>query len=270
MKKLNIKEGLNFINSFNVSLYKTKIILLNNFYYLFYPTKISNNNYGITKNTDGYLIVDPEALLSGSNIYDLYPFREKIIGLNNCYKFFTFTHNNYDLYNKKELLEVGCSYKQNKYMKKSLNIIKNFIMEYNNIDIFNLNLIEIIKDFYKDCLTIENLNNIKNKINYLRKKELSKEEKKVLKNFFYDLYQFNLRESSRSIIKVLNNKISNENKEIGLLKSKMYFVKSSLIESIIKKILSERNLKVELSKEFDNLKNKYTKILNQKIKNNNL
>ena len=268
MKKLNFKETFNFITLLNKSLYKNKLILLNNFYYLFYPTKIFNNNYGVIKNDSGYLIIDPEAVLSGDKIFENYPFKSKEAGYNNSFYFLTNVKNNYDLYDKKELLESGIYYKNNKYLKKTLDIMKIYMNEFDKIDKFNLNIIEILQKFFRSCILKENLKDIKNKLAYLKKSDLSKDNKRIIENFLVDEYQKNLKESSRSIIKTLNNNISVKNKEIGLLKSNMYYIKSYFIELAIQNLFQDKDTKIIILKKINDLKNKYTKLLNQKIKKN--
>ena len=268
LKKLNFKETFNFISLLNKSIYKNKLILLNNFYYLFYPTKIFNNNYGISKNENGYLIVDPEAKLSGDKIYENYPFKSKEEGFNNSFYFFTHVKNNYDLYDKNELLEFGVSYQNNKYLKQTLDIMKIYMNEFDKIDKFNLSIIDILQKFFRKCILKENLRELKKKLSYFKKTNLSKNEKRIIENFLIDEYQKNLKESSKSILKSLNNNISIKNKEIGLLKSNIYYIKSHFIQLTIENIFYDKNTKIDILKKLKNFKNKYTKLLNQKIKKN--
>ena len=238
------------------------------FYYLFYPTKIFNNNYGISKNENGYLIVDPEAKLSGDKIYENYPFKSKEEGFNNSFYFFTHVKNNYDLYDKNELLEFGVSYQNNKYLKQTLDIMKIYMNEFDKIDKFNLSIIDILQKFFRKCILKENLRELKKKLSYFKKTNLSKNEKRIIENFLIDEYQKNLKESSKSILKSLNNNISIKNKEIGLLKSNIYYIKSHFIQLTIENIFYDKNTKIDILKKLKNFKNKYTKLLNQKIKKN--
>ena len=112
------------------------------------------------------------------------------------------------------------------------------------------------------------MKDIKNKLAYLKKSDLSKDNKRIIENFLVDEYQKNLKESSRSIIKTLNNNISVKNKEIGLLKSNMYYIKSYFIELAIQNLFQDKDTKIIILKKINDLKNKYTKLLNQKIKKN--
>lgn len=268
LKKLNFKNGFSFVSFLNKSIYKNKLILLNNFYYLFYPTKIYDNNYGILKDENGYLIIDPEAKISGDKIYEDFPFRSNVEGSKNTFKFFTNVKNNYDLYDKKELLETGIFYSNNKYLKKTFDFMKIYMNEFNKIDMFNLNIIEILQLFFRNCTLKENLNDILKKVYYFKKTSLTKNEKKIIENFIINEYQKNIKESSKSILRSLNNNISIKNKEIGLLKSNIYYIRSHFIESMIKNLFYDKNIKIDLLKKIKNNKNKYTKLLNEKIKKN--
>lgn len=140
--------------------------------------------------------------------------------------------------------------------------------EFDKIDKFNLNIIEILQTFFRNCITKENIKFIKKKIVYLKKSSLSKNEKTMIETFLIDEYHKNLKESSKAILKSLNDNISNKNKEIGLLKSNMYYLKSNFIKLIIENLFYDKDIKIELLKKIKNLKNKYTKLLNEKIKKN--
>ena len=48
----------------------------------------------------------------------------------------------------------------------------------------------------------------------------------------------------------------------------MYYLKSNFIQIIIENLFYDKDLKIELLKKIKNLKNKYTKLLNENIKKN--
>ena len=51
----------------------------------------------------------------------------------------------------------------NKYLKKTIDIMKIYMNEFDKIDQFNLNIIEILQIFFRNCITKENIKFIKKK-----------------------------------------------------------------------------------------------------------
>ena len=104
-----------------------KKILLNNFYDLFLPTSIDNNMYGVLKNSEKNVYeIDPKASLIGNKIIENYPLFNKEENMLN----FIINFKQYDLYNKKEKLEIGTFYYNNKYFSNAQNIYKNYLNQH--------------------------------------------------------------------------------------------------------------------------------------------
>jgi hypothetical protein len=74
-KDLNFTAGFNYIERLNISLLNFKKILLNNFYELFLPSSIINNNYGMILNKDGFYIPDGSLLSNNDDIVKNFPFK---------------------------------------------------------------------------------------------------------------------------------------------------------------------------------------------------
>mgnify|MGYP005991192689 CR=1 FL=1 len=260
--KLNFTDTFKYINDLSSSIFIMKKILLNNFYDLFLPTSIDNNMYGVLKNSETNVYeIDPKASLIGNKIIENYPLFNKEENMLN----FIINFKQYDLYNKKEKLEIGIFYYNNKYFSNAQNIYKNYLNQYSIIDKNNLIIINYIKKYFEKCIIIEQIQLIKNKYRYLKKDDLNSEEKSILENILFDFFKDNLNKSLDGILNSLEHKKFSYKKEIEILKSKMYYNIAKNTFEIIENILTNIDLKNTLIRKCSILEENYYKKINKKI-----
>lgn len=288
---LNIKDAFDYTISLNTSLYKFKLILLNNFYQLFIPSKIVKNNYGMEKDSNNCYIPESNSIFLNSDeyIYDNYPF-------NNCknddiyydINDFTITPNlnNYifnvkernDIYNMNDILEFG-GYSFNKdIMKistKKMNEYYYLLQKNNNFSLFIIS--KLIDNFIvKENIPYELLKDIESEENKMTMM-LVNEDKDKLKKYLLYKFNYNIEKSTNYYIKLLDirNKIKNSKKmnvnnlynieETYKLCFKIYYIKASCIISITEKILIDIKLKNIILAEYFKIKKSYEKIISKYI-----
>jgi hypothetical protein len=194
---LNIEYALNYVTSLKKSLFIFKKILLNNFYNLFLPSKISKNSYGMKKYEFNCFIPESNFLNNNSDIYNKYPFTKFDIkhNHNRISNFISIITNKYDIYEKGDILEFGGNAFQKNIMDNSFK----FLIEYYKIceksNKFTLFIIDKIINYFIENKNIPyellNLESIENKINnFSNNLSQSFIEKNLLSNFDYSYEKF--------------------------------------------------------------------------------
>ena len=292
LQHLNFKKANKFIENLTNSTYKFKLILLNNMMNLFLPNNVSNNFYGLDLMNQGYYVLKSSSFLN-DHILEKYPlfrnhYREELLS-----HFIIQTKNKHDYYDKREILELGTYYCHNKYIHSGLTIFSKYFDKFQHVIQMNMILINYLKKYFEKCTLIENLKTIMNNYSYIISKNLDSDQKKYLETILYQYFKENLEKSSNAIIKLmkhrklnhdrknknknsLNNKhqiqnnnsntLSNEQKEMELLKSKLYYVHSHIIFKVIEYILVNIDLKNKLIQKCSTLEKDFTKIIRQKSK----
>ena len=297
LQHLNFKKANKFIENLTNSTYKFKLILLNNMMNLFLPNNVSNNFYGLDLMSQGYYVLKSSSFLN-DHILEKYPLfrnrhREELLS-----HFIIQTKNKHDYYDKREILELGTYYCHNKYIHNGLTIFSKYFDKFQHVIQMNMILISYLKKYFEKCTIIENLKIIMNNYSYITSKTLDADQKKYLETILYQYFKENLEKSSKAIIKIMmhkklnhdgknknkNNKnknninkkyqkqnnnsniLSNEQKEMELLKSKLYYVQAHIIFKVIEYILVNIDIKNKLIQKCSMLEKDFTKIIRQKLK----
>jgi hypothetical protein len=194
---LNIEYALNYIILLKKSLSIFKKILLNNFYNLFLPNKISKNSYGMKKYEFNCFIPESNFLSNDKDIYEQYPLNKfDIDNVNDKLSIFISSiSNKYDIYEKGDILEFG----GNAFQKNIIDNSFKFLIEYYKMceknNKFTLFIIDKIINYFIENKNLPyellNLELIENKINNFSN-NLSQNfiEKNLLSNFDYSYEKF--------------------------------------------------------------------------------
>jgi len=256
----NIKNTLDFISLLSKSLYKFKLILLNNFYHFFIPSKTFDNNYGIKKNKNNLLIPESAFLASNKDIFENYPFNindDRIIlriddGKNptKLLKFILNISKKNDLYDKNEFLYFGGYFLNENILKNSISILAAIInssfIEHNEIF---LELIKIIEYNYLERkeFQIELINTIINNLSKIIKIPKIKIDNIDKTKTIIQMFSINYENSIVNLIDLINlnkkkninnndeNKINKNNKKKDTLKllSRLYMFRAMSIFYIV-------------------------------------
>ena len=206
--QLNIASGFKYIEKLNISLLNFKKILLNNFYELFLPSSIINNNYGMILNKDGCYVPANSFIASNDDISNNFPFQLAISHVNILNKislvdFMFLNKSNTDIYDDK-LLELGGFSYNNIITRNAISILNDFFdidKRKNNLNIF---LLELLERFFKEnsCnVLITNLEAIINEpTNVKKEKDIEEYYKKCLfssATYFIEVMKIDKKNSSK-------------------------------------------------------------------------
>lgn len=293
-KDLNIEAGFDFIKKLNESLLNFKLILLNNFYELFEPSKISSNYYGMYKNKNGFFVPESKLLVENEVLNKMYPFRKiddsvkdnlKIIDDKDSQKlianFILFKQKDKDLYDVERNLDLGVFTYNDIITSRTLNIYYSFFENYEKIINFDLFIIDLLMKNFKERMPIECINQslaiIKPNINTLNRTYLDNQKngyRSIVKNSFVKLYNESMRKSAvytSKYLKVESNLVTSgkksleKEKETYSLIASMYYIRSEFINHWIQNIKDNR-LKNQLTEEFNKIKKNINKLLSKKAK----
>jgi hypothetical protein len=293
-KDLNIEGGFDFIKKLNESLLNFKLILLNNFYELFQPSKISSNYYGMYKNKNGFFVPESRLLVEIEVLNKIYPFRRiddsvkdnlKIIEDKESQKlianFILFKQKDKDLYDVERYLDLGVFTYNDIITSRTLNIYYSFFENYEKIINFDLFIIDLLIKNFKERMPIEcinqSLDTIKPNISTLNRTFLDNQKntyRSIVKNSFVKLYNESMRKSAvytSKYLKVESNLITSgkksleKEKETYSLIASMYYIRSEFINHWIQNIKDIR-LKNQLTEEFNKIKKNINKLLAKKAK----
>jgi hypothetical protein len=289
---LNIKDAFEYTSLLNNSLYKFKLILLNNFYQLFIPSKIIKNNYGMEKDSNNCYIPESNSIFLNSDeyIYDNYPFNDcKNIDIDYDNNIFVINDNlnNYilnikernDIYNNNDILEFG-GYSFNKEIMKistkKINEYFNLLQKNNNFTLFIIDkLINIF--IVKENIPYELINDLEVEESNMTNPRLSDEEKDRLMKFLVYKFEYNIEKSTNYYLKLLDirKKIKESKKmdisvlynieEMYKLCFKIFYIKGSCMIPITQNVLSDIKLKNMILMEYSRIKKSYEKKISKYI-----
>ena len=276
---LNIKDAYQFTSSLKMALYKFKLILLNNFYYLFIPANILSGNYGMELDEYSCFVVLSTILNDTNAIYEKYPFRDStkdgleetiIVDKILLKKFILNTNSKNDIYNSKFLLEFGGMSFNYSITKKACTFLSNYYVILEKSNIFDIFIIDIIinKKNKDKKIPIELINTLNSEILIL-KNDLSKDEKYDLEIKIYSIFD-NLMEKSTNYWNKINNLkkkgLKHKNNEtIFLLCFNTFFIKAESILRIIKYKINDIGLKNTLIEKCLKRKKYYEEIIKKNI-----
>jgi hypothetical protein len=277
-KILNIESTFDYILSFKKSILKFKIILLNNFYHLFIPSKINFGNYGMKMMDEGCYKPEGSFLNTIQDIFQKYPFTNK--DNNNLKNFILNIKKNNDIYKENLILELGGFAFNNKQTKYALSSFKNTCVKISKINNFNLFIIDkIINYFQNKSIPIELINiddiKIEMKSTLLNSKKNIKEKLQIK---LIRKYEDNIEKSTSNYINLIeirnkikfsekNNLISLYNKKDEfLLNFNIYYMISECIKKITEKYVYSSNLKNKLLEEYSRIKKEHEEKISDYIK----
>ncbi len=285
---LNIKDAFDYTTNLNISINNFKTIMLNNFYYVFLPTKINDGNYGMKINDNGSFVAESQFLNINENIYESYPFKKienepKLKFSNNIHDdlkdFILNLSNKTDIYNKKHILQMGAKYGNYSIMKKSLKTFDKYYEETENTNNFLVKIINILIDntvvynkfpyeLIKDDFDMDRLPH-QNRFN--------KNNKEDIENILIEEFENFLEKSTNNFIKVLElrKKIKNMNthNDIESLRmtenkllfiSKLFSIKALSTIYMSKILIADTDFKNELLEKLYKIKKEYENIINKK------
>ena len=267
-KDLNIIEAFNYTSLLKKSVYKFKLILLNNFHSFFLPTQILNGSYGMKINEYGSYI--PESLLFNDNqfIKDNYPFyvndNHIACNPNSLKKYILNINYKNDIYDKKNILEMGANIYDFELMKKTILILLHY---YDNLKIknsFNLFIINLLYENWKvksilpmeitkDIISLDKYNKI-----FFENNILLKYEDSIQKCVYYITTVLNIRDKIKSNV---DNTDLTRLESINLMCYVFYNIRCLTIISYVKNSFIDINLKNKILEQLINKKNKYEELL---------
>jgi hypothetical protein len=279
---IDIKGAFNFISSLKKSFYKFKLILLNNFYYLFLPSNYSEGNYGMKLNE--YNCYVPISILQNDTnyIYEKYPFNNYIsVLLDETIKvdkklltdFILFNNQvSCDIYDSNTILEFGAWAFNYINVKKVCSFLSNYYSILEKSNMFNIFIINIIinNTILNKKIPIEFIN-----ITDLLNKIISRNNINIYNNLYdietkiFDLYDNSIELTTNYWVKIneLKKKLkkNNLNKILYLLCFNTYYIKSESIISIIKYKIYDINLKKTLLEKCIERKKYYQELIKKYI-----
>jgi hypothetical protein len=281
---LNIKDAFEYTSLLKTSLYKFKLILLNNFYQLFIPSKFLKNNYGMEKDSNNCYIPEINSIFlnSNQNIFNNYPFKLDISSNITVTELNTFILNikeNNDIYNSNDILEFGGYSFDKEIMKISTEKINEYYTLLQKNNNFTLFIIEKLIDNFiiKENIPYELISDLELIEPIMRKLSINPEEKDKITKFLLYKFNYNIEKSTNYYIKLLDirNKIKESKKmnvntlynieEIYKICFKIYYIKASCIIPITENILNDIKLKNTLLAEYFKIKKSFEKNISKYI-----
>jgi hypothetical protein len=285
---LNLEEAFKYTSLIKKSLNKFRLILLNNLYNLFMPSKKTNKLYGMKKDELGFYVKETKSVfVSNSNtILEKYPFQQVYDDLllndeesrKNLVEFCLNISSNTDLYDDSEKLAFGGLSFNKDITESSLKIINNYFKILDNVNLYNLFIINKIIDFFKvyNSIPIELLSDLEtNKDNLMRITHTNS----LSHGFFMKLknkYENNIKKVTKYLINndiikkkiVLLEQINNDNQKetIKILYTesekyqtlyKIYFLISNFILNLVQKMTRDVKFKNNILEEFSKIKLNY-------------
>ena len=283
---LNLENAFKHTSLLKRSLNKFKLILLNNFYSIFLPNKITKGLYGMIKNENGYYVKENNCNFIGSAelILKKYPFQyfrtnillEDIDSINNLIDFCININNTHDIYDKDDKLFFGGYSFNYDISKSSINILNDYFNNLNEKNLCNIFIIEKIIDFFKiknsiPFELIDNYEDIKNNLMiYSNNNPFSKDLKIQILNKYENI----IKKVTKYLIE--NYKIKNKIKlfeqrnnddnniqnlyimeELYELYYKVYYLISCFILKLVQKKTKDISLKNDLLQKFFKIKSNY-------------
>jgi hypothetical protein len=284
-KRLNIKTAFSYISLLSTSLFKFKLILLNNFYNLFIPSNVVYDNYGMKimdmENNNYALIPESKFISSDNYISDNYCFYKSdeniVINEDKLKKFIMNIKYEHDVFDINEKLEFGGYAFNIETMGISMNIFLDYLANIKKTNDFSLYIIRLLSEDFveKQIYPYELIDNLLfSKQLALKTPKLTKveEEKliKELKNIFdinYNtsvLFLFKLIELNKKWNKIqkrnINKSIIEEKekkKEMLLLCTRIYMFIAMSNYYICQNVIVDVEFRNKLLKEYQMIKKKY-------------
>jgi hypothetical protein len=278
---LNIKDGFAYTSLLKKSLLKFKMILLNNLYYLFLPSKINSGNYGMKLNDFNCFIPEGQFLNSNEKILDEYPINkfdsktnEFIFDNDRLKRFLLKINNKNDIYKSDIKLEFGGFVFNKNIQKKTLIILSQYFEILLKNNKFNIFIIEIIINNFKinKYIPYELVNELEKHKILMQKSNLLESDRANLEKILLSIFEINIEKSTKYYLKLLevrkrknNNILINKLEDFYNLCYIITFNKSMSIFTIYENTINDTKLKNSLLKSCLDKKNYYFSIIKEKL-----
>jgi hypothetical protein len=170
---LNYKNAFDYLTRLDVSLLNFRNVLLNNFYNMFLPSKISKMGYGMTTDANGCFVPEENCIFLGEskNILEKYPINSCDITTSTTpttpttptttisnirydieddlmVKFILSTNDKYDIYDKNKLLQFGGYVFNKDIMKITTKLLKEYYVYLHSVIELNLFIFEKMTHYF--------------------------------------------------------------------------------------------------------------------------
>ena len=284
---LNYKNALEYLSLLDMSLLNFRNVLLNNFYNMFLPSKITKKGYGMTTDSNGCFVVEPGCVFLGENENILLNFPIDGFTTNSSmlivykidesklYSFICKIDDKYDIYDRNKILEMG-GYVFNKDIMKFISkLLKEYyahlksVMEYNLFifekltNYFNIKKMipfEVIEDFRIDASSMIRFNsgiiNTDPRYQQFERDIFAKFEYNLSKSTEYYKKMYSIK---MKIQKVKQNNISKlySYQDMYLMCFNIFYKKSMVLYSMTENLINNTKLKFTLLKKFNERKKFY-------------
>jgi hypothetical protein len=279
---IDIKGAFDFVSSLKKSLYKFKLILLNNFYYFFLPSNYSEGNYGMKLNQYNCYIPISKLQTNNNYVYEKYPFKNYISVLtdetikveNKLLIDFILSNNpvSYDVYDSNTILEIGGWAFSYINVKKACVFLSDYYSILEKTNIFNIFIINIIinNTILNKKIPIEFINSFDTFNEIIRRNNINKYKIYDIETKIFNFYDSLIELSINYWIKIneLNQKKvkkNNLNEILYLLCFNTFYMKSESVISIIKYNIYDINLKKSLMEKCIERKKYYQELIKKYI-----
>lgn len=291
---LNYKNALEYLSLLDMSLLNFRNILLNNFYNMFLPSKITKKGYGMTTDINGCFVPEPGCVFLGDseNILSNLPIAECLdmtgyvypaipngnmytIDPDKLYYFICRTFDKNDIYDRTKILEMG-GYVFNKDIIKFISkLLKEYYVHLKNVMEYNLFIFEKLTNYFnvKKMIPFEVIEDlqvfaaqmIRIPANITNINAAYQELERILfTKFEYDLsksteYYKKMYSTKMKITKMKQNNISKlySYQDMYLMCFNIFYRRTTVLYNMTEKLLNNTKLKFSLLKKFNERKKFY-------------
>ena len=279
---LNIQDAFKYTSLLNTSLLNFKMILLNNFYELFLPSKIRSNMYGMCLDINECYV--PEEgnifLCVNETFFISYPFDNcrdhllddpYVVNSDALHKFIISIHRKHDLYDSSKILELGGLVFNSKITKYCYEVLREYYVFLKIANNFNIFIIEKVIDAFKEKKNIpfELIEDLRSQESTMKSAVLSDEEIDQFIRKIMSKFKLNIETSTTYYKKLfdIRKRIKNSKsvdthnlhmkENIFYLCFNIYYIKAMCMLTVVQNIVVNIKLKNTLLKKLFELKKIY-------------
>jgi hypothetical protein len=214
-------------------------------------------------------------------LYDTYPFRDLSTQTpyhKNALRFLSSVKHKYDIYDKvkrESTLQIGGFLHGVEQTMQEFERYKKILKQEEEINGFDALLLTLLEKSLQTHLPIESFSEFKEVYETLRKNNKSTYNKNKLFDFVYEHYMYNLKQSTVHLnrlmqiekeIRVSGGSVEQkrewmQNKDVLVMSSHLYYMKSECILSLVKYYIRNKSLWNKWMASFDILKSKYEEFI---------
>lgn len=293
---LNYKDALEYLSLLDMSLLNFRNILLNNFYNMFLPSKITKKGYGMTSDSNGCFVPEPgcaflgdsENILSNLPIVgcldmDNYQFPAPLginvnmynIDLDKLYNFICKIVDKNDIYDRTKTLEMG-GYVFNKDIMKFISkLLKEYYTHLKNVMEYNLFIFEKLTNYFnvKKMIPFEAIEDFRILVDEMTRIPANITNRNApyqdLERILFTKFEYNLSKSSEyykkmystkmKITKIKQNNVSKlySYQDMYLMCFNIFYRRAMVLYSMTENLLNNSKLKFSLLKKYNERKKFY-------------